>query len=605
MDLARPAPLRLPRICGAVVAGIGAAALLGWATTQPILLGFRASYIPMAPNSAVAFITLGTGLWAIAGSDRRRWGRRLVALRMTEFVTGVDLAVDSWFLKVPAARFGLHPVGKMAFATAATFLTASVACATLTRRTRGGVVGDLAGGLALLVMAVGLVFGLGYLFSPDAPLLYGSQVIPMALNTALGFAMLGAGLVAVAGPEAFPMRRLTGPSTRARLLRVFLPLVIGTVGVVAWLTHVVTKSAGAPFAALSSAALAIGAIALFSAICERIARRIGAQLERAEVELQRAHDELEIKVEERTRDLSRANGDLSQTYRDLKQTHEALQQAHLGLKQAQSRMLQQAKMASLGQTAAGVAHEINNPLAFVTSNIAVLKREVSCLHDILRLYQQAETTLDLYQHELLGQIHDMAEKVDLPYVLVNLDSLLDRSRDGLKRIQKIVVDLRDFAHLDEADLQEVDLNAGVATTVSIMRSLAERQGVALETDLGPIPPLSCYPAKVNLVIQNLISNAIDACPAGGQIQVSTRPVGDDVEIRVADTGSGIDPAIRDRVFDPFFTTKPIGKGTGLGLSMSYGIVKDHGGTIDFEPNPGRGTSFFFRLPAVAATVQGN
>ena len=188
--------------------------------------------------------------------------------------------------------------------------------------------------------------------------------------------------------------------------------------------------------------------------------------------------------------------------------------AHAELKQAQSRMLQQAKMASLGQTAAGVAHEINNPLAFVTNNITVLQREVAGLHDIILLYQQADATLAADQRELLGRIRDLAEEVDLPYMLGNLDGLLDRSRDGLRRIQKIVEDLRDFAHLDEADLKEADLNAGVVATVGMMRSLADERRVALETDLAPLPRLACYPAKINLVVQNLLSNAIDACRRG-------------------------------------------------------------------------------------------
>ncbi len=173
-------------------------------------------------------------------------------------------------------------------------------------------------------------------------------------------------------------------------------------------------------------------------------------------------------------------------------------------------------------------------------------------------------------------------------MLDNLDGLLERSRAGLLRIQKIVQDLRDFAQLDEADCQEADLNAGVVTTVDLMRPLAELRRVALATELAPLPRVTCSPAKMNLVVQSLVSNAIDASEAGGRVVVRTRPEGGGAEIEVCDDGHGIDPAIRDRVFDPFFTTKPIGRGTGLGLAISYGIVKDHGGADRLRVGPRRG-----------------
>ena len=202
--------------------------------------------------------------------------------------------------------------------------------------------------------------------------------------------------------------------------------------------------------------------------------------------------------------------------RDIQIAHESLQQAHLELKQAQSRMMQQARMASLGQTAAGVAHEINNPLAFVTNNLVMLKREVTGLHDLIRLYQQAEQTLAEYERELYARISDLAEEVDLPFVLENLDSLLERSRSGLLRIQKIVADLRDFAHLEEADFKEADLNVGISTTVRLMQTLAGERQVTLETNLAPIPRTTCFPAKINLMVQSLICNGIDACSPGGR-----------------------------------------------------------------------------------------
>jgi signal transduction histidine kinase len=602
---------RTAQACGALVAAVGAAALLGWAANQPVLRGLRSDYIPMAPNTALAFLLLGAALMAVV-SDRR-WARGFAGasgvfvglvgiLRLCELMTGLDFSVDRWFVRVQGGQVGFAPVGKMSLPSAAAFVAASVGLAARSWPSRGEASRHGTGACGLFAGMIGLIFTLGYLFGPNSPLLYGTHSIPMALNTALCFVGLGFGLTASAGPTAFPLLRLTGPSIRARLLRTFLPLVVGTVGVVAWLTLVVTTSVGYSSAAISSAALAAVSIVLFGAICERIAGRVGGQIERAEAELQQARDLLEVKVIERTRDLSCANEKLERALHATQAAHESLLVAHRELKQTQSRMLQQARMASLGQTAAGVAHEINNPLAFVTNNFFVLKREVAGLHDILLLYREAEETLAEYQRELHGRIALRAEELDLPFVLANLDNLLERSREGLLRIQRIVADLRDFAHLEEAEFKEVDLNEGILTTVRVMQSVADKRQVALDTKLGAIQPTTCFPAKINLVVQSLISNGIDACPIGGRVVVESRGVDQGTEIAVSDNGCGIPSAIRERIFDPFFTTKPVGKGTGLGLSISYGIIKDHGGTIECESTPGAGSRFTIRLPLSPPTA---
>src|SRR5678816_3950172 len=225
---------------------------------------------------------------------------------------------------------------------------------------------------------------------------------------------------------------------------------------------------------------------------------------------------------------------------------------------------------------AGVAHEINNPLSFVNNNVAVLQRDVNALKQLLMLYRQADDVIAANNQELSGWIREMEEAIDLPYTLSNLDELLTRSRDGLRRIQQIVRDLRDFARLDESDLLEIDLNEGIESTVNIIRGRAKKKQIELEMDLRPLPKVTCYPAKINQVVMNLLANAIDACNDRGRVKVHTEPVDGKVLIEVADNGNGIDPAIRDRIFDPFFTTKPPGEGTGLGLSISYGIIQDHG-----------------------------
>ena len=281
---------------------------------------------------------------------------------------------------------------------------------------------------------------------------------------------------------------------------------------------------------------------------------------------------------------------------ELEQLARSERLAHEELKRAQSQLVQAEKLAGLGQLVAGVAHEINNPLAFVSNNLAVLQRDANSLRELLRLYEEAGPLLAGEMPELHSRSQESAERIDLAYTLGNLDGLLNRSRDGLKRIQQIVKDLRDFARLDESDLHEVNLEAGILSTVSVLRSRAVTQNVELDVDLKPLPPVTCYPAKINQVVLNLVNNALDACPGGGKVTVRTLPVVDGVEIHVADTGTGIDPAIRAKIFDPFFTTKPLGQGIGLGLSISHGIVEEHGGRVSVESTPGQGSCFTVFLP---------
>jgi PAS domain S-box-containing protein len=280
----------------------------------------------------------------------------------------------------------------------------------------------------------------------------------------------------------------------------------------------------------------------------------------------------------------------------LQEMAQSEREAHAALKQTQSHLVQTEKLAALGQLVAGVAHEINNPLSFVSNNVAVLQRDVRALRDLLMLYQQSNAVVEKQDRELHNRLQELTERIDLTYTLENLDGLMARSRDGLKRIQHIVKDLRDFARLDESDLHEVNVNAGIESTVNIIRGQAKKQNVELELNLASLPAITCYPAKINQVILNLVANAIDACTAGGKVSINTRANGQTIEIEVADNGTGIEPAVAAKIFDPFFTTKPQGKGTGLGLSISYGIVREHGGTIDFESLPGKGTRFRVCLP---------
>jgi signal transduction histidine kinase len=299
------------------------------------------------------------------------------------------------------------------------------------------------------------------------------------------------------------------------------------------------------------------------------------------------------------------NVQLEQLAEDLKKAaeaeraaHQASDKAHAELQDAQLRMVQSEKLASLGQLVAGVAHEINNPLAFVTNNVAVLQRDVTGISDLLQQYRASHAALLQANPQAAAQITELADRVDLAYVMENLPEMFVRSREGLRRIQQIVKDLRDFARQDTVGelASNIDLNTGIESTINIVRGRARKQDVELHSDLGRLAGIECYPARINQVVLNLLVNAIDACPEKGHVTITSRMDDLGVVIEVRDTGHGIPPAIREKIFDPFFTTKPQGHGTGLGLSISHGIVLDHGGTIEVESEVGKGACFRVRLP---------
>ncbi|MBI5922941.1 MAG: hemerythrin domain-containing protein [Betaproteobacteria bacterium] len=246
-------------------------------------------------------------------------------------------------------------------------------------------------------------------------------------------------------------------------------------------------------------------------------------------------------------------------------------------------LLQSEKMASVGQLAAGVAHEINNPIGFVNSNFGTL---VHYVEQLLQLAELGSTTAE-------GQ--RLAEEVGLDFLRTDVHDLLKESQEGLERVRKIVADLKDFSHVDEAQWQEADLLAGLESTLNVVWHEIKYKAEIVR-ELQPLPLVRCIPAQINQVFVNLLLNAAQAIAEHGIITLRSGRAGERVWIEIADSGCGMDDETRRRLFEPFFTTKPVGKGTGLGLSVTWDIIKKHAGTIDVTSKPGQGSVFHIWLP---------
>jgi signal transduction histidine kinase len=280
--------------------------------------------------------------------------------------------------------------------------------------------------------------------------------------------------------------------------------------------------------------------------------------------------------------------------RELELNYERIKQTNNRLEEAQNQLLQSEKMASIGQLAAGVAHEINNPIGFVSSNLGSLRGYVEPIFDLLALLK--DQPREALPAELRDALVRLDKAVDLEFVQEDLPQLLNESEDGLLRVKKIVQDLKDFSRVDHADWQDADLNAGLDSTLNVVMNEVKYKA-EVRKDYGVLPPVRCIAAQLNQVFMNLIVNAAHAIAERGTITLVTRAVDDDwVCVEISDTGSGMSEEVKRRIFEPFFTTKPVGQGTGLGLSLSFSIVQKHGGRIEVDSEIGVGTRFKVWIP---------
>jgi len=325
---------------------------------------------------------------------------------------------------------------------------------------------------------------------------------------------------------------------------------------------------------------------------EELAKEVQRR-KQAEEAISKINEELEIRVQERTKALIK-------TLKELQIT--------------QTQLIQAEKMSSLGQMVAGIAHEVNNPISFIYGNLSYAEKYIEELIELIQTYQK-------YCPDSHPEIQEKIEVMDLDFVIQDLEQIFQSMKTGTKRIQKIVLSLRNFSRLDEADIKEVDIHEGIESTLMMLEHRLHTNNdcptIKVSKEYGILPKITCYSSQLNQVFMHLLTNAIDAleysyknCSSTAtdnlvksdigspELQIKTEFIdGKLVLISIKDNGSGIDEEIRTKIFDPFFTTKPVGKGTGLGLSISYEIiVKKHGGQINCLSNPRQGTEFIIQIP---------
>jgi signal transduction histidine kinase len=323
----------------------------------------------------------------------------------------------------------------------------------------------------------------------------------------------------------------------------------------------------------------------------------------AENALRRAHDNLEHVVEKRTAQLADMNEQLQEDIRqrhlaeaELRHSNLELTELNNKLSRAQQQLVQADKLASIGQLAAGVAHEINNPIGYIFSNFTTLQTYLDQLFEMLAAYEQAEAGMGSSAEA--AALRSRREQIDLDFLRTDIPALMAESREGIVRVRHIVQDLKDFSRVDaNQEWVWTDLHRGIDSTLNIVGNEVKYKADVVK-EYGDIPDIECLPLQINQVVMNLVVNAAHAIgEQRGRITVRTGTDGDDqVWIEIGDNGSGIAPEALSRIFDPFFTTKAVGKGTGLGLSLAYGIVQKHGGRIEVETELGKGTCFRVRLP---------
>jgi signal transduction histidine kinase len=284
----------------------------------------------------------------------------------------------------------------------------------------------------------------------------------------------------------------------------------------------------------------------------------------------------------------RLNSSLKKNSEEIKSKNVQLKQTIENLKLAQQQLIQSEKMSAVGLLTAGIAHEINNPINFVSANISPLRKDIEDVIQVLDKYNQIDSPITL-------PIKDFQNKIDLPYTLNELNELVNGIEDGANRTIEIVKGLRNFSRSDEHGIKTANINECIDTTLVLLKHKFQNK-IKVIKNYSSFPDLLCYPGQLNQVFMNIISNATDAIVSNGEITINTELLNNEIKIEIIDNGVGMTEEVSKRIFEPFYTTKDVGAGTGLGLSICYGIIEKHKGRITLDSKLNIGTTFSIFLP---------
>ncbi len=333
----------------------------------------------------------------------------------------------------------------------------------------------------------------------------------------------------------------------------------------------------------------IGGLVFFIYTGYKIKRDANREIELKNRELQLRHEEIVAQSQE----IQIANEEVVATNEALEDQKKELLFTLENLKLTQSQLIQAEKMASVGVLTAGIAHEINNPINFVSGNVNPLRRDLEDVFSLIRKYDDIIETRNLSNE--FREVTTLKDQLDYTFLIQEITSLLEGISEGANRSSQIVKGLRSFSRLDEEESQVYDIHEGIESSLILLQNKT-RDRITIHRDYGDSKNLECFPSKLNQVVMNVLTNSIQAIEGDGDIYIQTVSSAISFKIIIKDNGRGMTPEVRKHIFEPFYTTKEVGKGTGLGLSISFGIIEEHKGHIDVISEPDKGTEFIISLP---------